>query len=173
MVKIITSSTDIENLGLSAAKKNIIITKDVNSSRKLFSLVKDYSRALLLENSELLPYDFFSMAPTTRAKRISCLSSFLEDNEITLVASISTLMSPVPDPMHLSPLNKLEVGKPFDPVSITMELKENGYVREDFVEIPGQFAVRGSVMDIYLTSYSSPVRVESVSYTHLTLPTTD
>ena len=160
MVKIITSSTDIENLGLSAAKKNIIITKDVNSSRKLFSLVKDYSRALLLENSELLPFDFFSMAPTTRAKRISCLSSFLEENEITLVASISTLMSPVPDPMHLSPLNKLEVGKPFDPVSITMELKENGYVREDFVEIPGQFAVRGSVMDIYLTSYSSPVRVE-------------
>ena len=67
MVKIITSSTDIENLGMSASKKNIIITKDVNSSRKLFSLVKDYSRTLLLENSELLPFDFFSMAQTTRA----------------------------------------------------------------------------------------------------------
>ena len=44
-----------------------------------------------------------------------------------------------------------------------MELKENGYVREDFVEIPSQFAVRGSVMDIYLTSYSSPVRALNIS----------
>ena len=43
---------------------------------------------------------------------------FWKKMRLLLVASISTLMSPVPDPMHLSPLNKLEVGKPFDPVSI-------------------------------------------------------
>ena len=143
MVEKITSSTDILNLGLDLSKKNLVITKDSQSAVQ-FANFLNHSNVLILENSELLPYDFFSMAPITRARRISTLSAYLKEKEITLISSIATLLSPVPKPIHISPLNNLSVGDPFDPESVINEIILNGYTREDFV---------------------------SVSYTHLTLPT--
>ena len=110
MAKVINSSTDIINLGIDSSKKNLIITKDSQSAMQLMNNIQNLSNVFLLENSELLPYDFFSMAPITRAKRISSFSSFLKSNEITLVASISTLLSPCPVPSHVTPLNNLRIG---------------------------------------------------------------
>ena len=109
---------------------------------------------------ELLPYDFFSMAPNTRAKRINSLSSFLKNKESIVIASITTLLSPLPDPIHITPLNSLAVGDAFDSDQIIESLLQGGYTKEAFVALPGQFAVRGSVMDIFLTSNKDPIRIE-------------
>ena len=70
MVEKITSSSDISNLGLDLSKKNLVITKDSQSAVQ-FANFLNHSNAFILDNSELLPYDFFSMAPITRARRIS------------------------------------------------------------------------------------------------------
>ena len=69
MVEKITSSSDILNLGLDLSKKNLVITKDSQSAVQ-FANFLNKPNVLVLENSELLPYDFFSMAPITRARRI-------------------------------------------------------------------------------------------------------
>ena len=160
MVKIITSSTDVFDLGIDSSKKNLIITKDSQSALQIFNYLKDNSKTLLLENSELLPYDFFSMAPITRANRISALSSFLQNEGSCLIASITTLLSPLPLPGHVSPLNKLSIGQHFDINDVVNEIIEIGYVREDFVSLPGQYAIRGSILDIFLTSGKEPIRIE-------------
>ena len=159
MVEKITSSSDISNLGLDLSKKNLVITKDSQSAVQ-FANFLNHSNAFILDNSELLPYDFFSMAPITRARRISTLSAYLKDKEITLISSIATLLSPVPQPIHVSPLNNLSVGDPFDPESVIDEITLNGYTREDFVSVHGHYALRGSVMDIFLTSGKEPIRIE-------------
>ena len=88
MVKIITSSTDVLDLGVNSSKKNLLITKNSQSAFELKEYFADNQNILLLENSELLPYDFFSMAPITRAKRISVLSTFLKNKEISIITSI-------------------------------------------------------------------------------------
>ena len=156
----ITSSTDVLNLGIDSSKKNLIITKDSQSAMQFFNYLKDRSNVLLLENSELLPYDFFSMAPITRANRISTLSSFLQDEGSYLIASIATLLSPLPSPGHVSPLNKLSIGQYFNIKEVISDIIEMGYVREDFVSLPGQYAIRGSILDIFLTSGKEPIRIE-------------
>ena len=160
MAQVINSSTDIINLGIDSSKKNLIITKDSQSAMQLMNNIQDLSNVFFLENSELLPYDFFSMAPITRAKRISSFSSFLKPSEITLVASITTLLSPCPDPNHVTPLNNLSIGENFNIQEVIDNIILSGYVREDFVSLPGQYALRGSVLDIFLTSGKSPVRIE-------------
>ena len=160
MVKVITASTELSDLGISSDKKNLIITKDAHSAIQLLSHFDDTQNVCLLENSELLPYDFFSMAPITRAKRISTLSSFLKNTDVTIIASISTILSPVPHPGHVSPIHQLSVGDNFKPETVINEITEYGYKREDFVAQPGQFAIRGSIMDIFLTSGKDPIRIE-------------
>ena len=160
MTKVITSAADILNLGLNSSKKNLVIAKDSQSAIQITENLKDLPNIAYLENSELLPYDFFSMAPITRAKRISVLSSFLRSDDFTLVTSISTLLSPCPDPNHVTPLNNLRVGDSFIIDKVIENIISYGYTREDFVSFPGQYSLRGSVLDIYLTSGNDPVRIE-------------
>ena len=160
MVKIITSSADVLDLGINSSQNNLLVTKDAQSAVKLFSYFEDNADFILLENSELLPYDFFSMSPIVRAKRIDALSSLLKRKGITLIASINTILSPVPHPSHISPLNSLSVNDYFKVESVIDEIINYGYVKKDFVTEPGHFALRGSVMDIFLTSSKKPIRIE-------------
>jgi transcription-repair coupling factor (superfamily II helicase) len=68
-----------------------------------------------------------------------------------LISSIQALMQSVPSPkqlgeliLQLSPSQKLEAEK------LIVWLAEHGYSRLDQVEVPGDFAVRGGIIDIYL-----------------------
>ena len=160
MVKIITSSADVLDLGINSSQNNLLITKDAQSAIQLIEYFDGDPNFILLENSELLPYDFFSMAPIIRAKRIAALSSLLKRKGVTLISSINTILSPLPHPSHISPINNLSVNDQFNPEKIIQEITDYGYVREDFVSEPGQYALRGSIMDIFLTSGKNPIRIE-------------
>ena len=160
MVKIITSSADVLDLGINSSQNNLLITKDAQSALQLIEYFDGDPNFILLENSELLPYDFFSMAPIIRAKRIAALSSLLKRKGVTLISSINTILSPLPHPSHISPINNLSVNDQFNPEKIIQEITDYGYVREDFVSEPGQYALRGSIMDIFLTSGKNPIRIE-------------
>ena len=160
MVKIITSSADVLDLGINSSQNNLLITKDAQSALQLIEYFDGDPNFVLLENSELLPYDFFSMAPIIRAKRIAALSSLLKRKGVTLISSINTILSPLPHPSHISPINNLSVNDQFNPEKIIQEITDYGYVREDFVSEPGQYALRGSIMDIFLTSGKNPIRIE-------------
>ena len=160
MVKIITSSADVLDLGINSSQNNLLVTKDAQSALQLIEYFDGDPNFLLLENSELLPYDFFSMAPIIRAKRIAALSSLLKKKGVTLISSINTILSPLPHPSHISPINNLSVNDQFNPEKIIQEIGDYGYVREDFVSEPGQYALRGSILDIFLTSGKNPIRIE-------------
>ena len=160
MVKIITSSADVLDLGINSSQNNLLITKDAQSALQLIEYFDGDPNFILLENSELLPYDFFSMAPIIRAKRIAALSSLLKRKGVTLISSVNTILSPLPHPSHISPINNLSVNDQFNPEKNIQELTDYGYVREDFVSEPGQYALRGSIMDIFLTSGKNPIRIE-------------
>ena len=49
--------------------------------------------------------------------------------------------------------------------------KRQAYIRVDLVERRGEFCVRGGIVDLFPPTLEHPVR--AVSYTHLTLPTSD
>ena len=53
----------------------------------------------------------------------------------------------------------VDAAKGIDTVRLSAELSDAGYVRVDLVESPGQFAVRGGIVDVYPPA-SEPVRIE-------------
>ena len=101
---------DLKNLGLSSPKQNLLITKDTQSAKLLFEELKGEFHCLLLEGSELLPYDFFSSSPVTRASRLNCFSELTKQLDINLIVSVQTLLSPCPDISHVMPINNMKVG---------------------------------------------------------------
>ncbi|MBN1795840.1 MAG: transcription-repair coupling factor [Sedimentisphaerales bacterium] len=102
-----------------------------------------------------------------RAKLVTCLSSLAtgKDSNLIIPASIQALLQPVPSPDSLRE-NSLELKTGFNlPQEKLIEwLVEGQFERVDKVDMPGQFARRGGIVDIY------PVLVEMTEQTQTTSP---
>src|SRR5688572_20208660 len=68
-----------------------------------------------------------------------------------LVAPIQALMQSVPSREQVNHLLRtLRTGQELEPEKLIVWLAEHGYNRLDQVEVPGDFAVRGGIIDIYI-----------------------
>jgi transcription-repair coupling factor (superfamily II helicase) len=68
-----------------------------------------------------------------------------------LIASVQALMQSVPSREQLGQLIlPLSAGQKLEAEKLIVWLSEHGYNRLDQVEVPGDFAVRGGIIDIYL-----------------------
>ena len=78
-----------------------------------------------------------------------------------VLASIQSLIEPVPEPALLeSQTRTLEVGQQIEIQALARWLVENGYHNTTSVELPGEFAVRGGIVDIFAPDWYHPVRAE-------------
>jgi transcription-repair coupling factor (superfamily II helicase) len=72
-------------------------------------------------------------------------------NQTLIVAPIQSLMQPVPSKSQLKHLvRQLSAGQDLEPEKLIVWLSDHGYNRLEQVEVPGDFAVRGGIVDIYL-----------------------
>ena len=78
-----------------------------------------------------------------------------------IVAPIQAIIQPVPTPSALDANSlTLAIGQTHDPEQIASWLTDRGFERLDQVEQPGDFALRGGIMDIFATADVDPVRLE-------------
>ena len=83
------------------------------------------------------------------------------DPRPVVVAPIQALMQPVPSFEALESNSLvLAVGEERDPRAIAAWLVEQGFSRLDLVESPGDFALRGGILDVYPFGYVDPIRIE-------------
>ena len=54
----------------------------------------------------------------------------------------------------------LSVGQTADIVELEQQLRDNGFQETDYVYEPGQFAIRGSILDVYSYSHELPFRID-------------
>ena len=80
---------------------------------------------------------------------------------LRIVAPIMALMQPVPsaDAIAASSLS-VAAGQPLDPERLARWLGEHGFQRCDAVDVPGDFARRGGIIDLYSNAHTDPVRIE-------------
>ncbi len=68
-----------------------------------------------------------------------------------LVAPVQALMQSVPSPQQFGQLMRtIKPGLKLEPEKLIVWLSERGYNRLEQVEVPGDFAVRGGIIDVYL-----------------------
>ena len=78
-----------------------------------------------------------------------------------VVTSIQALLQPTPDPESLSRLTRtLRLGDEIDEAQLTRWLVEAGFHATPAVELPGEFAVRGGIVDVFAADWENPIRVE-------------
>ena len=72
----------------------------------------------------------------------------------------SLLFETVAPDVYKASSTKIAVGTTIDMKELIAGMVAGGYIREALVESPGQFAVRGGIIDIYPVRAREPIRIE-------------
>ncbi len=95
-------------------------------------------------------------------QRTSALGKILEyrDGQLIIVTYPSALEEEIPDTSKIKEaLMKFRAGDEISHETIVESLFNSGFERVDFVAEPGQFAIRGAIVDIFSYSYNDPFRI--------------
>ena len=95
-------------------------------------------------------------------QRTSAVGKILEHKEglLIIVTYPSALEEGIPSEGKIrESLLKLTVGDEISHEDMVKSLFESGFERTDFVSEPGQFAIRGAIVDIFSYSYNDPFRI--------------
>jgi transcription-repair coupling factor (superfamily II helicase) len=118
-------------------------------------------KVLLLPSLEALLYEDVAPDPALVGDRLLALRALLTGEPVVVVTSPPAAFQRSLPPHTLSPtLSTFSVGGMIERDGLVRQLVGLGYEREEMVTGPGQFSVRGGVVDIYLASASWPVRME-------------
>ena len=99
---------------------------------------------------------------TLGVQRTSAIGRILEhkSGQLFIVTYPSALEEGIPDALKIKEsVLRLAVGDEISHEEIIAKLFENGFERVDFVAEPGQFAIRGAIVDIFSYSYNYPFRI--------------
>ena len=94
-------------------------------------------------------------------ERMKCFRRILEGKPLTVVTTIDTLMAPV-QPLSLMKDHVFEcaVGSIVEIDALALKLTRMGYEKSYQAQEPGQFSVRGGIVDIFDMTEENPVRIE-------------
>ena len=123
---------------------------------------------------ETLPYESISPPQDLLADRLLTLYELARGAAQTLIVDAGALLSRLPPPdFVLARSLVLTVGDRLDRAALTRRLTDHGYLRVEQVTEPGEFAVRGALLDVYPTGNSAPVRIDLLDDEIETLRTFD
>ena len=94
-------------------------------------------------------------------ERIKCLKRMLEGKPVTVITTFSALMAPqIPLCVWKENLLTINGASRLDEKELARRLVEMGYVKNYQVEAPGQFSIRGGIVDIFDLTEENPYRIE-------------
>ena len=118
--------------------------------------------AAILPAYNLSPFKFMSYHNETAASRIRTLYAMVTEPTpritVTTAAALSQRVMPRSVLMGFAELIIAE--EEFEPDRLVAKLVAGGYTRSAVVEEPGDFCVRGGIIDIFTPLYDRPLRIE-------------
>jgi len=113
---------------------------------------------------DCLPYDRVSPNADVMARRLDALATLLEPDAPRprlVIGTVSALLQKVPPPDAIrSGLFSARAGERIDREHLLAVLARNGYRRAGTVVEPGEYAVRGGIIDIFAPGGDQPLRLD-------------
>jgi transcription-repair coupling factor (superfamily II helicase) len=154
------------DLTRAAARRAVFIAADEAEMRGVADAAIFFApeiRVLTFPAWDCLPYDRASPSLRTTAERLATLSSLQDKGDAPqlLVTTVNAASQRTLTPFRLRALvATLAPGERIDRDALAALLQANGYVRSETVADAGDFAVRGSLVDLYPSGMSHALRLD-------------
>ena len=140
----------------------LILAEDERRAREIYEDYRFYDRKVYsYPAKDLLFFQADIHGNLLIRQRMKVIKALLEEKELTVVTSIDGCMD------FLESLEKIkeqlihyESDSTVDTEQLKNQLVSLGYERAGQVEMPGQFSVRGGIVDIYCLTEENPWRIE-------------
>lgn len=154
----------IANVAHGSARPTIVVCADALASGRMADALRFFSRGdtpiETFPDWETLLYDTFSPHQEIISDRLRLLSTLHRFQGI-LVVPATTLMHRIPPrSFTLASSLSLDKGQRFDINAVRTQLQTAAYVCVETVYEPGEYAVRGSIMDIFPSGSAHPYRID-------------
>ncbi len=127
---------------------------------KIWPKHADYS-VHLFPTWEILPYEAQSPVPELVCQRVESLYALINHPAAIVVAPIqAALQNLLPKKVFNSAVGFFGAGETIEREEIIGLLVRGGYRPVDLVEDPGDYSVRGGVLDLFPPHYPAPIRLE-------------
>lgn len=116
---------------------------------------------LALPDWEVLPYDLFSPHPDIISERLRTLFELPQTRHGCLIVAADTLMQRLAPKQYVqSRAFELRRGQALELEPFRQRLANAGYASVSQVTSPGEFAVRGSLFDVFPMGAAAPLRID-------------
>jgi len=142
----------------------VAVTRDTQRAHALEDELRVFAGGLPVlhfPDWETLPYDVFSPHPDIVSQRIATLFQLPSTQRGVLVVPIATLMQRIAPRSHITGAGLVvKKGQKLDLATEQRRLEAAGYRNVPQVAEPGDFAVRGALIDIFPMGAVEPYRIE-------------
>ncbi|MDZ7834109.1 MAG: transcription-repair coupling factor [Alkalibacterium sp.] len=115
----------------------------------------------LFSADDMLHAEMAVASPEARADRVKALDFLLKEEPGIVVVPLAGARKILPSPEEFREAElSFTLGGDVDLEQVTLRLTEMGYRREQKVTTPGEYSIRGGIIDIYPLTEESPVRIE-------------
>ena len=160
-----TSALAVAQFAAQADMLTLVVTRDSAAAQQWEGALKFYGGAALellhFPDWETLPYDAFSPHQDIVSERLAALNALNKGARGVLVVPVTTLLQRITPVSYVGGASfDLQQGQRFDAQQQRLLLDSAGYLAVDTVTERGQYAMRGSVMDIYAMGAAYPIRID-------------
>ena len=142
--------------------QKIIVTFSDKRAREIGAEYGFYDRrTMVYPGKDLIFYQADVSGGDLVRERMRVLRALLEKRPVTIVTTMSALMMPqTPLSGIVSRILHFDKESTVDERKLSAQLVEMGYEKSPQVEEPGQFSIRGGIIDIFDMTEENPYRIE-------------
>ena len=144
------------------ASCRLILTYREEKAARLYEDLSFFDRhTVLYPGRDLLFYSADVHGNLTLTQRMKVISRLLAGESLTIVTGIDTLMERMISREEFErQCLVVDQDSVLETAAMRLKLVELGYVSSGLAEAPGEFSIRGDIIDIFPLTMESPVRIE-------------
>ncbi|MRH44989.1 transcription-repair coupling factor [Aquibacillus halophilus] len=145
-------------------KPILLVTHQLMQAQQLYedlNEISDKSNIYLYPVNELVTTEIAIASPELKSQRIEALTNWSTNSKGILIAPVAALKRILPPSTYWEKYQlDFKVEQEIDMDNYLNSLIEMGYERVEMVSTPGEFSIRGGIIDIYPVTEMNPIRVE-------------
>src|SRR5699024_1277832 len=145
-------------------KPILLVTHQLTQAQQLYDDLSEFmenSNVYLYPVNELIASEVAIASPELKSQRIDGLTEWAEKKSGILIAPVAALKRILPPPSYWDKYQlRFTLGEEIDIDAYLSSLVDMGYERGSMVNSPGEFSIRGGIIDIYPVTEENPIRIE-------------
>ena len=128
-----------------------------------FFLPKKKNRVLFFPGYHILPFKSLNYHKETSISRLAALSRILDNRShpLIIVTVVDTILQKLIPRKNLDAYAELVMAnEEIERDDLILKLEAGGYMKTSLVEDPGEYSVRGGILDVFSPGETHPVRIE-------------